>query len=177
DFIAKLSHYWFIDKPSRSNVHGTTADCSDRIFPSDGESLQMNLSGFTLILAEVVTGTRMNESEIDVIDEKLRRYGKMSLSQIARLCFKSCYEVESESKMLEFLKEYGTYILASEDREDETFNTTPGEDDEFSEATLEDCEEDAFSIETLDEGVDDKMTTESFQFCADKQSDENNHWK
>lgn len=75
--------------------------------------LQSNLSGFTVVFAEVLTGKQIsNHNEFQKIDELFIQHGKMSLAHIAKSCFKSCNEVDSESKMLGILAEYEQYIPA-----------------------------------------------------------------
>ncbi|KAJ0466522.1 hypothetical protein HanIR_Chr14g0673041 [Helianthus annuus] len=122
----------------------------------------MDLSGFTVILAEVVTGRRIfDERELDITDDKLLRHGKMPMREIARLCFDTCYGVESELKMIKILKEYGTNISALTDREDETFNTAISDEreDTFSTSTLDEHEYNAFSTTAFDEHYDTFSTT------------------
>ncbi|KAK9062742.1 hypothetical protein SSX86_019931 [Deinandra increscens subsp. villosa] len=164
DFIPKLSDYGVTYDRSQSDMHHTTDNFNDHISPPTGEYLQMNLSGFRVILAEVVTGRRiLNKSELKVIDDELSRHGKKSLRFIAESCYKSCYDVESKSKMLKILKGYGKYIPACqvetlsiatlEDSEDETFYTVTSnehEDDKFSSATLEECQDETFSTTSFE---------------------------
>ncbi|KAI3709392.1 hypothetical protein L2E82_39154 [Cichorium intybus] len=73
--------------------------------------LQCNLSGFTVVFAEVLTGKHdHNQNELQKIDELFIQHGKMSLVDIAKSCLNICNEVNSESKMLRILKEYEQYI-------------------------------------------------------------------
>ncbi|KAJ0702163.1 putative protein kinase RLK-Pelle-CrRLK1L-1 family [Helianthus annuus] len=154
DFVAKLSDYGVTYKR-------TTDDLSDHNSPPR-KPLQMDLSGFTVILAEVVTGRRIfDERELDITDDKLLRHGKMPMREIARLCFDTCYGVESELKMIKILKEYSTNTSALMDREDETFNTASLDEreDTFSTSTLDEHEYDAFSTTAFDEHHDTFSTT------------------
>lgn len=72
--------------------------------------LQSNLSGYEVVFVEVLTGERLNSSNIVKIDRFFRQNGKESLHHIAQLCFAICNEMDSESKMLTMLKEHDKLI-------------------------------------------------------------------
>ncbi|KAI3797451.1 hypothetical protein L1987_32708 [Smallanthus sonchifolius] len=137
DVTEKISYYIVAYESSRSPPR---------------ELLQMDLSGFTVIFAEVLTGRRiLNESELDTIDDKFLQDGKMSLRDIARSCFEGCYDKESESKMLEMLEEGVQYIPACQD---ETFYTA-NLDETFFSGSLEEREDEMFYTANLDERKDE----------------------
>ncbi|KAJ0496045.1 putative protein kinase RLK-Pelle-CrRLK1L-1 family [Helianthus annuus] len=75
--------------------------------------LRTNLYGFTVLLAEVLTGKQIfYENEVEKIDEFLLQRGKMSLSHTANSYFEMYDDVDSESKVLTMLEEYEKYIPA-----------------------------------------------------------------
>ncbi|KAK1417007.1 hypothetical protein QVD17_26129 [Tagetes erecta] len=73
--------------------------------------LRCNLSGYKVILVEVLTGTRMYSSKrVEKINRMFSHYGKQSLDRIAELCFEMCNEMDLESNMLTMLKEQDELI-------------------------------------------------------------------
>ncbi|KAI7754563.1 hypothetical protein M8C21_013457 [Ambrosia artemisiifolia] len=115
DFTAKLSdceltklahgHYPYNIRDDNGLVYG---DYYPRFKPIQ---LQSNLDGFTLVLMEVLTGKQISyDNEVQRMDDLLLQRGKMSIRNIAKLCFEKCNEVDSESTMLTLLEEYEMYI-------------------------------------------------------------------
>ncbi|XP_076912550.1 uncharacterized protein LOC143570916 [Bidens hawaiensis] len=85
--------------------------------------LQSNLDGFTLILVEVLTGKQISyDNEVQNMDDLLVQNGKMSIHNIAKLCFEICNEDDAELNMLTLLEEHEMHIY-----------------DAFAKATSESC--------------------------------------
>nr|XP_043629714.1 probable LRR receptor-like serine/threonine-protein kinase At4g29180 [Erigeron canadensis] len=117
DFTAKLSDY-----DVTQIVNGYYPNNNDFLYDDYYAEfkplpLRSNLSGFAVVLAEVLTGKHtFYGNEIEKIDSFLLQLGKMSITHIAELCFKNCNELDSESKMLTILEEYEKYIQSGYDK-------------------------------------------------------------
>ncbi|XP_023730055.1 serine/threonine-protein kinase PCRK2 [Lactuca sativa] len=108
DFTAKLSGY-DVTKLARGRYPRSINPPEDLVYAPWVElsQLQSNLSGFTVVFAELLTGKRIyDDDEFQKIDDLLMQHGKTSLVDVAQSCFRICNEVHSESKMLRILKEY-----------------------------------------------------------------------
>ncbi|KAI3495990.1 hypothetical protein L1887_38338 [Cichorium endivia] len=107
DFTAKLSDY-DVTKLMHSGYPEYNGERDDYCFAGcQPVKLQTNLSGFTVVLAEVLTGEEIStEYEFKEIAEMFIQHGKTSLFNIAETCFEICNEVDSESKMLKIFEEY-----------------------------------------------------------------------
>lgn len=71
-------------------------------------ALAWNLSGYKVILVEVLTGVRMYR--VVKINRMFTHYGKESLDRIAETCFEKCNEMDLETNMLTMLKEHDKLI-------------------------------------------------------------------
>ncbi|XP_076900749.1 uncharacterized protein LOC143554992 [Bidens hawaiensis] len=125
DFTAKLSDY-----DITKFVHGHYPNNNDSLHDHayflgfKPLALQTNLYGFTVVLAEVLTGRLIfYEHEVQKIDDFLLQRGKMLLSHIANSCIEMVDDVDCESKVLTMLEEYEKYIPAIHN---EAFTTTTG---------------------------------------------------
>ncbi|KAI3709389.1 hypothetical protein L2E82_39151 [Cichorium intybus] len=123
DFTAKLSGYDITKLVHGGYPRNTLSDDNNEIgdyYPGFHPSqLQSNLSGFTVVFTEVLTGKQIsNENEFQKTDDLL--HGKISLIDIAYKCFQICYGVHSESKMLKILEQY-IPACQNEDFATETF--------------------------------------------------------
>ncbi|KAI7754567.1 hypothetical protein M8C21_013461 [Ambrosia artemisiifolia] len=122
DFTAKL-----LDYDVTKLVHGHYPNNNELIYDAYYPGfkplpLRTNLYGFTVVLAEVLTGKLVfYENEAQKIDDFLLQRGKMSLSNIAKCCFEMFDDMDLESKVLTMLGEYEKYIPAIHN---EAFTTT-----------------------------------------------------
>ncbi|XP_076921842.1 putative serine/threonine-protein kinase PBL11 [Bidens hawaiensis] len=113
NFTAKLSDY-----DIAKLVHGHYPNSNDSLHDDyilgfKPLALQTNLYGFTVVLAEVLTGRLIfYEHDVQKIDDFLLQRGKMPLSHIAKSCFQMVDDVDCESKVLTMLGEYEKYIPA-----------------------------------------------------------------
>ncbi|GJW99202.1 probable receptor-like protein kinase isoform X1, partial [Tanacetum coccineum] len=69
--------------------------------------LQSNLAGFKVVFAEILTGECISTSnDLRNIEHLFNKIKENLLDNLARLCFKECNEVDSESMMVRILKKY-----------------------------------------------------------------------
>ncbi|CAI9293409.1 unnamed protein product [Lactuca saligna] len=100
DLTAKLSGYDFTKlehgyypRSIQPSKHLESCDYAPWVEVSQ---LQCNLSGFTVVFAEVLTGKQIsNDDEFQMIDNIFIQHGKKSLVHIAESCFQICNEVNS----------------------------------------------------------------------------------
>ncbi|KAL7592899.1 hypothetical protein Lser_V15G33128 [Lactuca serriola] len=112
DFTAKLSGYDVTKLIQgcypKETLHVRYPDIGD-YYPGWSEPLELerNLSGFTVVFAELLTGISIpNEKSLQKICNEcfINQHGKLSMDDIAKKCFQICNEVNSESRMLRILE-------------------------------------------------------------------------